>query len=168
MAGVVLNDAGPALETDGLNRLRKQVGRGGPWPSWLTAARDLAARDGAQYPDWQTGDWLAYAKRCCRIGPTGRILIDHDPRIAEPFRLPGGEAGPDPWLALAAFKATPVLTLRGALSDVLSKATVKRMQSRLPKMMVAEVPRVGHSPRLDEPVAVAALEDWLETVGRTA
>lgn len=161
MAGVILNDFGPTIEGAGLARLRANVGRGGPWQSWLQAARDLARRNAGVYPDWQITDWIAFAKRLCRLMPSGRILLDHDPRIAEPFRLPGGEGASDLWLALDTLKATPVLALRGALSDMLSHDTLARMQARLPTMTVAEVPRVGHSPRLDEPEAVQAIDGFL-------
>jgi pimeloyl-ACP methyl ester carboxylesterase len=166
MAGVILNDFGPVVEPAGLARLRANVGRVGNWPTWIHAARDLAQRNAASYPDWQLVDWLAFAKRLCRLSAAGRIVFDYDPRIAEPFRLPHGDAGTDLWLAFEALAGLPVLSLRGALSDVLSTATQRAMQARLPQLRVVEVPRVGHAPALDEPVAVAAINDMLADVLR--
>jgi pimeloyl-ACP methyl ester carboxylesterase len=164
MAGVILNDIGPELEADGLARLRANVGRAGNWPTWVHAARDLAARNGAIYPDWQLRDWLGFAHRLCRLTASGRVVLDYDPRIAEPFRLPHGDAGTDLWAAFEALAGLPVLSLRGALSDVFSAATQARMQARLPDMTCVEVPRVGHAPSLDEPVAVAAVTALLDRV----
>lgn len=164
MAGVILNDFGPFVEPAGLARLRANVGRVGNWPTWIHAARDLAQRNAASYPDWQLADWLALAKRLCRLSAAGRVVFDYDPRIAEPFRLPHGDAGTDLWLAFESLAGLPVLSLRGANSDLLSSATQAAMQARLPQMRVVEVPRVGHAPLLDEPVAITAIDNLLADV----
>jgi len=166
MAGVILNDFGPFVEPAGLARLRANVGRVGNWPTWIHAARDLAQRNAASYPDWQLPDWLAFAKRLCRLSAAGRVVFDYDPRIAEPFRLPHGDAGTDLWLAFESLAGLPVLSLRGANSDLLSSATQAAMQARLPQMRVVEVPGVGHAPVLDEPVAITAIDDLLADVLR--
>ena len=166
MAGVILNDFGPFVEPAGLARLRANVGRVGNWPTWIHAARDLAQRNAANYPDWQLADWLGFAKRLCRLSVAGRIVFDYDPRIAEPFRLPRGDAGSDLWAAFDALAGLPVLSLRGAVSDVLSPATQAAMQARLPQTRVVQVPGVGHAPSLDEPVAVAAIDALLAEISR--
>lgn len=162
LAGVVLNDIGPDVEPAGLARLRGQVGRAGNWPTWLHAARDFQQRHAAIYPDWQLPDWLAFAKRVCRLSAKGRIVFDYDPRIADAFRLPQLDHGTDFWAAFAMLAGRPVLSLRGQLSDVFTAATQARMQAVLPEMQVAVVPRVGHAPTLEEPAAVAALEAFLD------
>lgn len=164
MAGVILNDIGPAIEPAGLARLRANVGRGGNWPTWVHAARDLAQRNAAIYPDWGLDAWLGFAKRLCRISPQGRIVFDYDPRIAEPFRLPHGDAGADDWAAFDSLAGMPVLSVRAALSDVLSADTQAQMQRRLPGMQAMTVAGVGHAPTLAEPVAAAALAAFLEQI----
>ena len=172
MAGAVLNDIGPDIEAEGLARLRANVGRGGNWPTWVHAARDLGARNAALHPDWDLADWLAFAHRLCRLNPAGRIVFDYDPRIAEPFRLPNRDAGTDLWAALGGLAAqgglaeVPVLSLRGEFSDVLSRRTQSAMLAKLPQMTMAEVPGVGHAPTLNEPEAVAALDALLAQVLR--
>ena len=55
----------------------------------------------------------------------------------------------------------PVLVLRGAKSDVLSREIADRMVGALPDARLVEVPGVGHAPVLTEPVAAKALEDFL-------
>lgn len=166
MAGVILNDIGPTLEPGGLARLRANVGRGGNWMTWVHAARDLAARNAAIYPDWGLHDWLALAKRLCRVGPKGRIILDHDPRIAEAFRLPHGDAGADDWAAFESLAGLPVLSLRAELSDLFSAATQAEMARRLPGLASVVVPRVGHPPTLAEPVAAAALAQFLDRIAK--
>ncbi len=162
MAGVILNDFGPAIEADGLARLRGNVGRQANWPTWVHAARDLGQRHEALYPGWGLGDWLGFAHNLCRVGPSGRIVFDYDARIAEPFRLPNGDAGVDLWQAFGALAGLPVLSLRAERSDVLTPATQARMQAALPEMTVVEVPGVGHAPTLAEPVAMAAIDRFLD------
>jgi pimeloyl-ACP methyl ester carboxylesterase len=164
MAGVILNDIGPDIEASGLARLRANVGRSANWPTWIHAARDLSMRNAAVYPDWQLADWLTLAKRLCRLTPSGRISFTYDPRIAEAFRLPGGDNGSDLWGALDTLADVPLLSLRGALSDVLTPATQAAMAPRLAQFTAAEVPRVGHAPTLSEPAAIAAIDGFLDKI----
>lgn len=166
MAGVVLNDIGPEIAPEGLARLRANVGRQGNWPTWIHAARDLWLRNGGVYPDWELADWLVFAKRLCRLTSAGRIVFDYDPRIADPFKLPHGDIGVDLWAALATLKGLPVLSLRGARSDVLTAGSQNVMARRLPEMTMVEVSGVGHAPTLAEPLAAAAIEALLEQVLR--
>jgi pimeloyl-ACP methyl ester carboxylesterase len=166
IAGALLNDVGPDLEPEGLAKIRSYVGKGGSWPSWLMAARALRERFGDVYPRWTEADWLTHAKRLCRVAPNGRIAFDYDPRIAEPFRAPGGEKpGVDLWPTLEAFRDVPVASVRGALSDLFSAATQARMAERLPHLDVVVVPDIGHAPTLDEPEAWGAIKRLLAQVG---
>jgi pimeloyl-ACP methyl ester carboxylesterase len=164
IAGALVNDIGPVLETPGLDRIRAYVGRSQNWPTWLHAARALREAQGDRYPDWSLEDWLVYAKRLCRLTPNGRIVFDYDIRIAEPFKMPAGEAGFDLWPAFHALAGRPSLVVRGALSDLLSADTVTRMQAENPDMEAVTVPRVGHAPTLDEPEAQAAIDRLLARV----
>ena len=164
LAGAVLNDIGPELETSGLDNIRSYVGRARDWPTWLHAARFIAEAQADRYPDWGIDEWLVYAKRLCKLTPSGRIVYDYDMRIAEPFKLPGGETGFDLWPLFKAMAGTPTLLLRGELSDLLSEATVERMKAVHPKLEVATVPRVGHAPTLDEPEASKAIDRLLKRI----
>lgn len=161
MAGVILNDIGPSIEANGLARLRGNVGRQANWPTWVHAARDLGQRHQSLYPGWGLGDWLGFAHNLCRVGPSGRIIFDYDARIAEPFRLPNGDAGVDLWQAFAALAGLPVLSIRAERSDVLTQATQVAMAAQLPGLEMTEVPGVGHAPTLAEPVAEAAIDAFL-------
>lgn len=165
IAGAVLNDVGPVIEARGIDRIKTYVGKGGNWPTWMHAARDIAATNAAVYPDYGADDWLRMAKQLCRITAAGRIVWDYDARIAEPFRLPNDGAAADMWPAFGALAGVPGLSLRGALSDVLAAATQAEMARRVPSFTAVEVPRVGHAPTLDEPAAVAAIDRLLAQIG---
>lgn len=168
IAGALINDVGPEIEAAGLGRIRGYVGRGGSCPTWLHAARTLQEAQGDIYPDWELEQWLAMAKRVYRVSGAGRIVLDYDMRIAEPFRVPGAEAGPDMWGALSALAGTSVLIVRGERSDVLSAAVAARMAEALPGAELVTVPGVGHAPTLAEPEAEAAVGRWLARVAEPA
>jgi len=161
LVGAVLNDVGPDIEPAGLDRIRAYVGQSATYPTWVHAARALERQQQDVYPDWGIEDWLVMAKRTHELSPEGRIRLDYDSNIAQPFRVPGGESGVDLWPALHALANVPTLILRGELSDILGRATVDRMRADLAQAETVTVPRVGHAPTLDEAEALSAIETWL-------
>lgn len=164
IAAAVLNDIGPEIEAAGLERIGSYVGQGRTFPTWMHAARAVEESHGDSFPEFDVADWLALAKRTMIVGSNGRIVFDYDMKIAEPFKQPNGAAPPDLWPTLDGLADKPVLLIRGALSDVLSAATLGRMQQALPQAEVLTLPRVGHAPTLDEPECVAAIDRLLATV----
>ncbi|MDB5712584.1 MAG: alpha/beta hydrolase [Sphingomonas bacterium] len=164
LVGALLNDVGPELDPAGLGRIRGYVGRASSWPTWMHAARAVAENNADVYPHWAITDWLAMAKRIYRLNSSGRIVLDYDMKIAEPFRVPGNEAVPDMWGAFEAFRKVPTLIVRGARSDVLAPATAARMLAALDDAELVTVPDVGHTPTLDEPEAVAGIDRLLARV----
>lgn len=168
LAGALLNDVGPEIDPKGAQRIRGYVGRASSWPTWMHAARGLAETNADVYPDWRIEDWLRMAKRLYRLNSAGRIVLDYDLRIAEPFRVPGADAGPDLWPALAGLSDTPTLIVRGGRSDVLADATAERMTAALPRAELAVAPNVGHTPTLAEPELEGPIARWLARVKEPA
>lgn len=164
LAGVLLNDVGPEIMPEGLSRIRSYVGRSNTWPTWLHAARAVAEANGDVHPGFHLEDWLAMAKRLYRLTSAGRIVLDYDMRIAEPFRLPGNEAGPDMWRALDGLKSVPTLIVRGATSDVLAANVAERMAGVLDAGELVTVPAVGHAPTLAEPEVLSAIDRLLARI----
>ena len=164
MAGALLNDIGPEIAEAGLERIRSNVGTSGPQPTWVHAARAVAEMQGKIYPKWRLQDWLRFAKRLYRLNSKGRMVLDYDQRIAEPFRVSGDEAGVNLWPAFDALAGIPLALVRGGLSDLLSAETAAAMKARVPSMDMAVVPRVGHAPTLEESEAVAAIDRLLARI----
>ncbi len=165
LAGAVINDIGPDIEKQGLDRIKGYVGVASNHPTWVHAARALAEAQADVYPDYELEDWLGMAKRLYRLNNQGRVVLDYDMRIAEPLRLPGDVAGVDMWPVLSAFRTIPTLILRGELSDLMSDATARRMKREIGDMAeVVTVPRVGHTPTFTEPESIAAVDRLLERV----
>ena len=164
LAGAVLNDIGPELEPAGIERIREYVGQGGSFETWMHAARHLREQAEPAHPDYTIDDWLAFARRVMVVGGNGRIVFDYDMKIADEFNSPPRGASTDLWGALRALAGIPTLVLRGQLSDLLSAATVKKMQAELPGLRAVTVPRVGHPPTLAEPAAQQAIAELLAEV----
>jgi pimeloyl-ACP methyl ester carboxylesterase len=100
------------------------------------------------------------AKRNCRED-NGQIRFDYDMAIAEPFKNLGPQPSVDLWPFFAALGQKPLLVVRGAKSDLLTAETAAKMQMVAPAMKLAVVPGVGHAPELNEPEAVAAIDEFL-------
>ena len=167
IAGVLLNDVGPDIMPQGLSRIRGYVGKSNSWPTWIHAARAVADGNGDAYPDYTLEDWLEMAKRLYRLNSAGRIVLDYDMKIAEPFRVPGNEAGPDMWRALDVLKPVPTLIVRGGRSDVLAAETAERMLAALDDAELVTIPDVGHAPTLGEDAAVAGIDRLLARVAQS-
>jgi pimeloyl-ACP methyl ester carboxylesterase len=164
LAGAVLNDVGPEISAEGLSRIRSYVGKSNTWPTWVHAARAVAEANADVFPTYQLEDWLAMAKRLYRLNSAGRIVLDYDMKIAEPFRVPGNEAGPDMWRALDRLKTVPTLIVRGGKSDILAAATAERMKAALDQAELVTLPDIGHAPTLNEPAAVAGVDRLLARI----
>lgn len=164
IAGALINDIGPDVDERGLERIRGYVGRSQSWPTWLHAARHFRETIGTIYPGASIEQWLVYAKRVCKLNPAGRIVLDYDMRIAEPFKLPGSPVGVDLWPAFTALAGRPLLVVRGGESDLMSAATAARMQAEVPALELVTVPACGHAPTLDEPEVQAAIDRLLAKV----
>ena len=75
---------------------------------------------------------------------------------------------PDLWPLYAQIKGVPMLVIRGALSDLLSAATIARMAREKPDLQHIAVANRGHAPLLNEPECLAAIDTFIAQHGRDA
>jgi pimeloyl-ACP methyl ester carboxylesterase len=163
VAGVILNDVGPEVAPAGLARIAAYVGRHAPPASWEEAVATVQATYEIGMPGLSHDDWVAHTKRSYSdVGGVPRL--DMDPMIGEAVRSAPAAAAPDLWPLFAALRPVPTLALRGATSDILAVATFDRMLREKPDLVRVEVPQRGHTPMLDEPVSVAAIDEFLARV----
>lgn len=162
IVAAVLNDIGPEIETAGLDRIRAYAGKSQSWPTWVHAARGMAELQAAAHPGFGIEQWLAFAKRTCRLSAQGRIVLDYDMKIAAAMQQAAEPV--DLWPALHALGDAPTLVVRGAQSDILSAATARRMVKELPNATLATVKGVGHAPTLEEAEARRAIDQLLKAV----
>jgi pimeloyl-ACP methyl ester carboxylesterase len=167
IAGVVLNDAGPELDLVGLQRIAGYVGKLPPVATWAQAAAQAKNIHAAALPDLTDAQWLDYARRNYRENAAGVPVPDMDPQIAAAFRNPP-TAPLQMWPLYAQIRGVPMLVIRGALSDLLSAATVERMLHEKPDLQHVTLANRGHTPLLDEPEALEAIDAFLARHGRDA
>jgi pimeloyl-ACP methyl ester carboxylesterase len=155
---VVINDIGPEIEPEGLQRIVSYVGGAPEMFADMKAVvryyKDHYAPMVEHMPDDQIGEFARYN---VRKSDTGVYVWKMDPAIRTTV---APQPAVDPWTALRGIKC-PALILRGAKSDVLSSAIAARMVEALPEAKLVEVPGVGHAPVLTEPEAVKALDAFL-------
>jgi pimeloyl-ACP methyl ester carboxylesterase len=157
---IVLNDVGPEVDPAGLERIRGYAGRNAPVADWAQAVAQQRAIYGAAWPHLSETRWQQLTRRSYREDAAGVPVADADPLIGEPLRN-NPAAARDLWPLWAQLAHVPVLALRGAHSDILSVATLERMQRTKPDLKVLTVPGRGHPPLLDEPGCVAAIGEFL-------
>jgi pimeloyl-ACP methyl ester carboxylesterase len=161
----VLNDAGPEIDPAGLRRIAGYAGKLPPVTSWAQAAAQAKSVYDVALPGLTNEDWLAYAHQGYRENAEGIPVPDMDPRISEVFKS-SSTAPADMWPLFAVIKSVPLLVIRGALSDLLSAATVERMAREHPGLKHITVANRGHAPLLNEPECVQAIDAFVARHGQ--
>ncbi|MGY6547465.1 MAG: alpha/beta fold hydrolase [Roseinatronobacter sp.] len=158
LRGLCLNDIGPVIEPDGLQRIAGYIGTP-PAVRTHEEAAELLARAMPEFTDLPDGRWREEARRHFTDTDQG-LQITYDPALRVAF-LQALEAGLDDlWPMFDACAGLPLALLRGAGSSLLSRATCTEMQRRRPDMHFAEVPGRGHVPFLDEPQSLHVIRAW--------
>jgi pimeloyl-ACP methyl ester carboxylesterase len=156
IAGAILNDIGPVIETSGLLRIKGYVGKL-PLPRSLQEGAEIWRRMSAdQFPKLTDADWLSAAGRTWRQSANG-LALTYDPRLADAFAASPDAAPPPIWGQFDALAQTPLMVVRGANSDILSAATVAAMRARRERMESIEVRDQGHTPLLAEADVIARI-----------
>lgn len=159
---LVLNDVGPTIQSEALQRIGTYLGLPAHWATLDDAADALWAISQGFGPHTRE-QWLALTRP--QLKPDGEGYKPHyDPGIAIPFRLitpelaQAGEAML--WHSWDALRI-PVLLLRGAQSDLLSAGTAQAMTQRGPRARLVEFAGVGHAPMLVQPDQIDAVRSFL-------
>ena len=168
IAGCVLNDIGPAIDLEGLMRIKGYVGKLPALASFPAAAEALKRRFGSLFPKWSDDDWLAFARATFKEDG-GRLVPDYDPRLATILEAIGPEQPLPPlWKEFDALGRVPVMVIRGANSDILSAATIEAMRKRRAALEVVEVPDEGHAPRLAGSLTIGRIAAFIASCDATS
>lgn len=163
---LVLNDVGPAIQWQAIQRIGMYLGKSGTFPSLEHAAQAMLAVSEGFGPH-TAEQWLELSRPMVRPvegSATGEVKLHYDPDIAVPFRqatedtIRQGEAAM--WQIYDAIKARTLL-LRGAKSDLLSRETALAMTQRGPRAKLVEFEGVGHAPTLIADDQVQAVKGFL-------
>lgn len=160
---LVLNDVGPAIEWQALQRIGQYLGQSVRFAS-LQEAADAMWAISTSFGPHTPEQWLALSRPMVRTLPDGGVTLHYDPAIAVPFRALTQEAAAAGEAALwQLYDHIPAQTLllRGAQSDLLSRPTAQSMAQRGPRARVVEFEGVGHAPTLVAADQVAVVADFL-------
>jgi pimeloyl-ACP methyl ester carboxylesterase len=145
---LVLNDVGPAIRWQALQRIGTYLGNTGRFETVEEAATAMWAIStsfGPHTPD----QWLALSQAMVKPLPEGGFTLHYDPAIALPFRRVTQESAAQGeaalWHLYDNIRASVLIT-RGADSDLLARETALAMTQRGPQARLAEFEGVGHAP----------------------
>jgi len=166
LTAIVLNDVGPEVDPAGLERIRGYAGKGAPVRNWAEAIAQARATYGSAWPGLSDERWEQVVRLSYRENAQGVPEVDADPGISELVRDTRVTA-PDLWPIWGALAKLPILAIRGAHSDILSAATLERMQRSRTDLKTLTVANRGHAPLLDEPECIAAIDEFLRGAARS-
>ena len=158
---VVLNDIGPELSKEGLDRISGYVGQGGIISTWEEAVAYNRAINAVAFPSLSDQQWGDFTRQL--FGErNGEPFLDYDPAISQAVRSDEGSAlPPDLWSVYAQLESQPLMLIRGAISDLLDTDIKHRMIHSVPDLLYLEVADVGHAPMLIDDAVTEALENFL-------
>ncbi len=162
VAAVVLNDIGPVLEPAGLARIKNYIGRIALPGSLAEAVRLMKSGDvAAGFDGLDEDEWQYFAATTFGFDETD-LRLRYDPQLArtmDAFDL--SKPLPDSWALFDALRPAPILTLRGANSDLLSSETLDAMTRRWPVNRAFVVPGQAHAPLLADDATITAITGFL-------
>lgn len=179
---IVLNDIGPEADRAGIRRILRYVGRHAPVDSWDEAVAQLHNTYAIALPDRPLAFWEDRVRMTYREGADGRPELDMDLNIGDAIRSSMKiltvlkflralhlvkQVRGVPIDAWDSFRAVivPCLVMRGELSDILSEKIVDSMKAIKPDLQVATIPGIGHSPYIEGPEMLGAIEEFLAGLG---
>jgi pimeloyl-ACP methyl ester carboxylesterase len=148
IAAMVFNDIGPAIESEGLRRIRDYLSARPKLNTLPDAVDHLKALHGAEFPALGEADWRDMADAIYRE-VDGSLTADFDPALVEPLRsMDFSVTLPDLWKQFDLLTGIPLLVVRGENSRLLSEETVAEMLSRHPRARAVTAKGQGHAPLL--------------------
>lgn len=160
---LVLNDVGPVVQWQALQRIAGYLGRFGSYATVEEGAQALRAISQTFGPHSEA-EWMALSRPMLRALPEGGWTFHYDPAIALPVRALTPEAAAQAEAAVWDLYdrcGAEVLLLRGAESDLLSHETAQAMTQRGPRARLVEFEGVGHAPTLVAAGQVATVSGFL-------
>jgi pimeloyl-ACP methyl ester carboxylesterase len=160
---LVLNDIGPVLNQEAIQRIGDYIGQDLRFPNFEAAAafvREVSLSFGPH----SDAQWHKLASDVLRQDPRGHWTRHYDLGLAQPFRAITAErAAADQdrlWAAYDAIRC-PTLLVRGELSDLLSRDTAAQMTERGPRPKLVEIANVGHAPTFLHADQIAIAREFL-------
>jgi pimeloyl-ACP methyl ester carboxylesterase len=156
---LVINDIGCEIDPAGLARISTYVSEA---PERFDNPGEVVKYYKENYPalaglpDEVVAEQVKWS---VKPGADGGLVWKMDPNVRRPLRGGTAQQRLDLWVPYARI-ASPILIVRGADSDILAKATARRMCTVHRQAKTVEVPGVGHAPSLTEAEALSAIKEF--------
>lgn len=159
---LILNDVGPVLSAQALGRIADYVGKPISFSDVAEAERYIRAVS-ASFGPHTDAEWR-YLTEIVLKRAGDRWILHYDPAIGVAFHAANNAvpAGTDVqlWNIYDAIRC-PTLSVRGELSDMLSRQTQEEMSRRGPKAELVTVAQVGHAPTFMHADQIAIAREFL-------
>lgn len=163
---VILNDIGPVIQPEGLTRIIGYVGKIPVPVDWAEATELTKSINQRDFPKIRDKEWEKFARQLFN-DENGAPSSSYDPKLSQAITMLDPDSDiPEMWPQFDALAPIPVMAIRGANSDILSRETLEKMKARHPELVTWEVPDQGHAPLLhDSPTIDAVAHFLIETDG---
>ncbi len=150
IASCILNDIGPVIEREGLLRIRSYAGSIPTAKDWDEAAQIIRSLNVKHFPKLTNDDWKKIAHQLF-LEAENRPIPSYDTDLAKPLsEIDFTQALMSMWPQFKALSKFPLMTIRGANSDILSEDTVEKMKEQAPSMEYVNLEDQGHAPFLND------------------
>ncbi len=174
LIGVCLNDIGPVIQQEGLDRIKNYLG----FPPTASTLQQFALERPKKMYEFENvppSRWMEEAINLFDQIQTTENEIDdkskgihiyslklrYDKKLRDACIQGFDKCNNKPfWPLFEALDGLPLALIHGANSDLLSHETVLEMSTKHPDMILTHVQGRGHIPFLDEPESVIALQEW--------
>jgi len=154
---LVMNDVGPYIPLEALDRIKTYVGSDRTFVNIETAV-DYFKATLSGFGQLTDPQWINLSVHSL-VQENGTYRLNYDPRIANNFSTVSNDVSLwDFWKGVNC----PTLVIRGSDSDLLTKETWQRMQTGKPLVELMSFSNVGHAPALLDHEQIDAVERFIE------
>jgi pimeloyl-ACP methyl ester carboxylesterase len=152
---MVLNDIGPHIPAEGRKANGRVFGLDTRFTN-ETEGVEWVRENRTAFGPFTDTEWQKFGRDSLRKSAEGDWGLDYDPGLAQSRSLDDYNAW-DVWERIK----SPVLSVWGLESLLLTAGTIERMKATGPKAEVYEVPGVGHCPGLVDDAQIGAVRKFL-------
>lgn len=157
---LLLNDIGAEVERSGLNRIASYTGNQPDFDNY-TLAKDYLLSLSREFGDLPDDVWEYYTRTSLQKNAKGRYELKRDVNISKPIEaVPPSDKNIELWIYWEKIKV-PTLVIRGEDSDILSSATIAKMQQINLNTQTVQIANAGHAPFLYSEEHMKILENFL-------
>lgn len=160
---LILNDIGPTLNAQALQRIGNYIGQDMRFASFDEGAAYIKSIS-LPFGPHTDQQWDKLARDVLIKNPQGQWVRHYDLSLAVPFASATPESIAQSeallWHAYDAIRC-PTLLVRGAESDLLTHETAQQMTQRGPKARLVELAGIGHAPTFVSASQIALVADFL-------